>query len=145
MDRINNELRANAKAYNRDYSNKRNLNTTDYFRKLTDENVRALKDTMKMFEGLTKESINKLSDNNFNSILTNGITKRLQEFSKESKNEYDFTKTVNEFFKNISPLHHALCAAAGVSALSAAGSWTEELERSCRDCSYIFKECVIAY
>lgn len=101
LDRINNELRANAKAYNKDYSNKRNLNTTDYFRKLTDENVRALKDTMKMFEGLTKESINKLSDNNFNSILTNGITKRLQEFSKESKNEYDFTKTVNEFFKNI--------------------------------------------
>lgn len=102
LDRINNELRANSKAYNKDYSNKRNLNTTDYFRKLTDENVRVLKDTMKMFEGLTKESINKLSDNNFNSILSNGIFKKLQEISKETLGEDKFNKLAKELFNNIS-------------------------------------------
>lgn len=102
LDRINNELRANSKAYNKDYSNKRNLNTTDYFRKLTDENVRVLKDTMKMFEGLTKESINKLSDNNFNSILSNGISKKLQEISKETLGEDKFNKLAKELFNNIS-------------------------------------------
>ena len=102
LDRINNELRTNAKAYNKDYSNKRNLNTTDYFRKLTDENVRVLKDTMKMFEGLTKESINKLSDNNFNSILSNGISKKLQEISKKTEGEDNFNKLAKELFNNIS-------------------------------------------
>lgn len=102
LDRINNELRTNAKAYNKDYSNKRNLNTTDYFRKLTDENVRVLKDTMKMFEGLTKESINKLSDNNFNSILSNGISKKLQEISKETNGEDKFNKLAKDLFNNIS-------------------------------------------
>lgn len=102
LDRINNELRANSKAYNKDYSNKRNLNTTDYFRKLTDENVRVLKDTMKMFEGLTKESINKLSDNNFNSILSNGISKKLQEISKKTEGEDNFNKLAKELFNNIS-------------------------------------------
>ena len=102
LDRINNELRTNAKAYNKDYSNKRNLNTTDYFRKLTDENVRVLKDTMKMFEGLTKESINKLSDNNFNSILSNGISKKLQEISKKTNGEDKFNKLAKDLFNNIS-------------------------------------------
>ena len=70
LDRINNELRQNAKAYKKDYSNKRNLNTTDVFRKLSEDNVRALKEQLNMFEGLTKEVVNKLSDTNFNNIIS---------------------------------------------------------------------------
>ena len=102
LDRINNELRQNAKAYRKDYSNKRNLNTTDIFRKLSEDNVRALKEQLNMFEGLTKEVVNKLSDTNFNNIITNGFIKKIQEISSKTVSSDNYYSSVNKLVSDIS-------------------------------------------
>lgn len=102
LDRINNELRQNAKAYKKDYSNKRNLNTTDVFRKLSEDNVRALKEQLNMFEGLTKKVVNKLSDTNFNNIISNGFIKKIQEISLKTDKSDDYYSSVKKLISDIS-------------------------------------------